>query len=63
MSIYRVFIKNTDSCFFYGHSNSEKEAIERAKEAYDDKHNEEDGQDVEWSVDDATQAKATRIRK
>jgi hypothetical protein len=52
MATYQVYIKDTDSCFFDDYAVSEDDAIEQAEEAYYEKYPEEEGNPVEWSVNE-----------
>ncbi|MFZ2171741.1 MAG: hypothetical protein WAW61_19130 [Methylococcaceae bacterium] len=50
MQTYRVYLKNTDSCFFDGEASSRENAIAQAEAEYYEKYPECEGEIVEWSV-------------
>jgi hypothetical protein len=50
MQAYRVYIKNTDSCYFDGEASSREDAIAQAEAEYYEKYPECEGEIVEWSI-------------
>ena len=50
MQTYRVYIKNTDSCYFDGEASSREDAIAQAEAEYYERYPECESEIVEWTV-------------